>query len=62
VNQVPVQSNDILQYKMPPDCSNAGQFTKKLINLMKTVMRRNRGPHWTEELEEFYELAEGKDG
>jgi arginine/ornithine N-succinyltransferase beta subunit len=53
----------MLQYKLPPDCSNVGQFTKKLISLMKTVMRRNgRGPHWTEELEEFYELAEGKDG
>jgi hypothetical protein len=37
-----------------------GEFTTKLVRLMKKVMRRSScGPHWTEELKEFYEECNG---
>ena len=52
----------ILPYKQPSDCSDQGQFTKKLISLMEVVMRRNSSPHWTEELRDFYKLAEEYNG
>ena len=62
MNQVPVQSNHVLQYKIPLDCDNAGQFRRKLISLMKVVMKRSRGQHWTEELRAFYESIEKDEG
>ncbi len=47
-------SSSLLQYDTGG--LNQGEFTKKLIKLMKAAMKRTScGPHWTEELKEFLE-------
>lgn len=67
MNQVPVPSKKWMQTTVAN--ANRGIITfdtpsvDKLVNLMKTVMRRNGEPHWAKQLEQFYELAgEQNDG